>query len=521
MKNKLKSFLSKISPRKRHFIFIIGNLLFVLTLCAIFGYVITNMLFAEEEYIDKAELVSHTVEKRELIGEISSTGNVTLSSESTHSFNQDGTIEKIYFKVDDNVKKGDILAKLSSTEIDKELSVLNKSLTEVNKKISTLYKESKPEQDTIKKLENSVYVAETNYNSSVAKRTYIDTKSDIAGKVYKINVNLNNNIISGNTNSQITDMEYTQAHIVVVDEASYDELLLDPAFVPTIQYNIYSQLSGTINNISVSVGSSVVSGTKLFSIDGKEVEIEIRQNENALIDAKKELNDYKKGLVVSDELSALNSEKNDLLTKIEDINKKKSDTEIKANMDGKILNIDYSEGDKISANTTLITIENIEFLSVKIKVNNSEASILKPGMNTSILIDESAVQREYTGEIISIKTESTGQDQYGNFDSGKAVIIKILKPDEYVKLDQIANVFITSFKTDSTLAIPLSAIKYDRTNRKLLVQIDNGTETLELREIKVGKIGGNYIEILEGLEEGDEIYLRTQVTDIFIEQPMF
>jgi Cu(I)/Ag(I) efflux system membrane fusion protein len=84
--------------------------------------------------------------------------------------------------------------------------------------------------------------------------------------------------------------------------------------------------------------------------------------------------------------------------------------------------------------------------------------------------------------------------------------IELPNPDHKLLHRMYADVVIDAGQSDQVLAIPASAI-IDSGNRQVaIVQVSEGR--FKPTELRVGRRGAGYVEILDGLEEGDQIVTR-------------
>ena len=71
---------------------------------------------------DTATQRSAVLDKGELTATVSATGNIQAESEVKLSFQQPGTAAQVLLQVGDSVKKGDVIAKLDTTDLELALS---------------------------------------------------------------------------------------------------------------------------------------------------------------------------------------------------------------------------------------------------------------------------------------------------------------------------------------------------------------------------------------------------------------
>ena len=125
---------------------------------------------------EKPRFTLAEVIRRNISQEISATGQVKKGEEITLSFKNAGRIEKIYVKVGETVKKGDILAKQDTTQLKIQLEDARANLSTALAKLNKLLAGASPEEIQIAK------TAVENAKNSLeqAKQNLEDTKRSAA-----------------------------------------------------------------------------------------------------------------------------------------------------------------------------------------------------------------------------------------------------------------------------------------------------------------------------------------------------
>ncbi|WGS23307.1 MULTISPECIES: efflux RND transporter periplasmic adaptor subunit [unclassified Bradyrhizobium] len=81
--------------------------------------------------------------------------------------------------------------------------------------------------------------------------------------------------------------------------------------------------------------------------------------------------------------------------------------------------------------------------------------------------------------------------------------VELPNPDELLRPEMYVDAEIESGSPDPVLAVPESAVLDDGTRQEVL--IDKGDGRFEPRGVKLGGRGGGYVEIAEGVSEGDRV----------------
>ncbi|RTL61955.1 MAG: efflux RND transporter periplasmic adaptor subunit [Hyphomicrobiales bacterium] len=79
-------------------------------------------------------------------------------------------------------------------------------------------------------------------------------------------------------------------------------------------------------------------------------------------------------------------------------------------------------------------------------------------------------------------------------------------PDGVLRPEMFANVTIVTGQGGNSIAVPRIAVIYEGQSAR--VWVANDDKSLELRNVKLGLVSGNYIQVLEGLKPGEKVVTR-------------
>jgi len=183
-------------------------------------------------------------------------------------------------------------------------------------------------------------------------------------------------------------------------------------------------------------------------------------------------------------------------------------TLIRAPFDGTVLtkNAEVGEivapfGGSTTSKTAVVTIADMKSLLVETDVSESNIEKIKEGRECEITLD-AYPEKSYQGYVFKIVPTA---------DRSKAtVLVKVgfKNYDSRVLPEMSAKVSFLSEKNDNeenqspVLTIPLSAV--DELNGKKIVYVVNDNKAVQ-KEISTGRLLGNYVEVISGLKEGEEI----------------
>ncbi|MCF0177698.1 MAG: efflux RND transporter periplasmic adaptor subunit [Bacteroidales bacterium] len=189
-------------------------------------------------------------------------------------------------------------------------------------------------------------------------------------------------------------------------------------------------------------------------------------------------------------------------------------TLIYAPISGIISRMDVEAGERVvgtsqMAGTEMCRIADFSAMELVVDVNENDILKVSPGLNAVVEVD-AYLGQEFSGEVTSVanSAKNSTTDQVTNFE----VLIRIL-PESYAALlekypipfrpGMSASATISTEKKSDILMIPLQSVIYSDNREKVWV-VDKDNK-VSAREVRTGIQDINNIEIISGLEEGDEI----------------
>lgn len=212
---------------------------------------------------------------------------------------------------------------------------------------------------------------------------------------------------------------------------------------------------------------------------------------------------YEKTLKLS-ELSTASIELADLYEQLDNCT-------IKAEYDGIISKVNLKEGSYSSANQAAAMITDYSKLKITAKIDEYDIANVERGDKVDVYIN--ATDKTVEGEItyISPEAELSGGVAYFTADIS-------FSANASVKAGMSAEIKLQNQYVPNVLTVLVDALRHDDLNN-VYVLVKGPSGKTEQRYIKVGASDGEYIEITEGLDEGD-IVLYTPVTSMFPFQMM-
>jgi RND family efflux transporter MFP subunit len=306
--------------------------------------------------------------------------------------------------------------------------------------------------------------------------------------------------------------EKNAAVSVKIDTVKTEEVTLDFVsngnFEPVQELKFSAEKSGKITKILVKEGDYVSVGQTLAVVRSDIVNVSAQNAnavyQNAVNDYSRFENAFKTGGVTKQQLDQAKLAMVNAKSQLTQANINVGDTRIKAPISGYI-NAKYVEvGSIISATpaTQLFDIVNVSKLKLKVNVSESQVASLKVGskinVTASVYPDET-----FSGKITFIAAKA---DERLNF----PVEIEIsnnasaaLKAGMYGTAE-----FASNQQKRSLKVVPRNAFVGSVSSNQIFV-IENGTA--KLKKVTAGRIIGDKVEILDGLNDGENVIVTGQI----------
>lgn len=304
--------------------------------------------------------------------------------------------------------------------------------------------------------------------------------------------------------------------------------------IPEDEIEIKPQISGIIEKIYKEEGDKVKSGDLIAMIKVVPNEQALNQARGRVRNAELALNNSKieydrnktlfdKGVIASQDFNTLQLQFNQAQQEIENAKadyriiregsaggSSSANTNIRATVDGTILEIPVEEGDQViesnnfNDGTTIATIADLGNMIFEGKVDEGEVAKLEVG--TPLKINLGAVEgKELDAKLRFIAPK--GIEETG------AVQFKIegdveVKDDIFIRAGYSANASLVLEKKDSILVIPEALLQFDTKTDKPFVEIAAGAvedQKFLRKDIEIGISDGVNVEIVSGLTESDKV----------------
>lgn len=304
--------------------------------------------------------------------------------------------------------------------------------------------------------------------------------------------------------------------------------------IPEEEIEIKPQISGIIEKIYLEEGAKVKAGDlialikvvpneqSLFQARGRVNNAKVALS-NAELDFNRNKTLFDKGVVSAQDFQNIQLAYNQAKLELENAQNdyqiilrgsaggsSTANTNIRATVDGTILEIPVEEGDQViqsnnfNDGTTIASIADLGKMIFEGKVDEGEVGKLKVGTPLKISLGAvEDVELDAKLKFIAPKgIEETGAVQFkieGDVEE---------KDDVFIRAGYSANASIVLEKKDSILVIPEAVLQFDKETDKPYVEIAIGSaeeQKFERRDIETGISDGVNVEVVSGLTKDDKV----------------
>ncbi len=502
-------------PKKKKKVWLIVLVIAAIVIVLI-GSAVKNMTSQIETAANMVEV--EPVEKRDLSDSVSLKGTIAGQSKTNVMSLAAAEITAVNVQVGDIVKEGDPLVTLDQKDIEKQIAELKTNISNANaiaandaaQKQESLNEAKQDQATTLAKATDSVNKAQASYDELVKKRDDCQTK--LNNKKNELNTAGNARDTAKNE-LDTAKKSYQDAQAEASADPTNADLLKkanDASSVYEQKQELYTSLCTNYETINGDI-KSLQAELDAYPDQLKSAEEAVNTAKSSYSDAETSTNrSVSTAQNTVDMQKYQTSTTRDLKDQLEQLQKQLADCTLSAPIGGVVTAVNVSVGDKNTAGTTMITIEDTS--SLKVIVNVEEADILKiqEGMPATVSTDATG-DEEIKGtvtRVVRVKNQSTntnGTDT--NTSSGYSAEITIDNTELLVGMSAKAKIVIKDRGTQ--LAVPYDLIRQDDNGDSYVLVAEaneDGTATAVRKNIKVGEEVDYYTEVTGGdLKEGDQL----------------
>jgi macrolide-specific efflux system membrane fusion protein len=264
------------------------------------------------------------------------------------------------------------------------------------------------------------------------------------------------------------------------------------------KYMFFEPRGGRLKEIHVKLGDEVKKGDLLAELYTDDIENQVKQQELTL----------RKTQITYNQLKANGASKYDLekaaidieiaRIRLNQLKKERDQSQLVSDVDGVVTYVDMrlSPGDNVGAFQNIMRIANPQSLYLAYSGSNMSSFVM--GAEVEVKIND----KLYKGEVISTPSSvpPDGDDNLKNY-----VGIKVIDLSDDVKMGDNAQVTLVLEESKDTIILPKQAVR-NYMGRKYVNILEDGLNNE--RDVEIGVETATEVEILKGVEEGEEVILR-------------
>ncbi|MDN5396227.1 MAG: efflux RND transporter periplasmic adaptor subunit [Chryseobacterium sp.] len=277
-------------------------------------------------------------------------------------------------------------------------------------------------------------------------------------------------------------------------------------FIPKQEMNQSSEIAGRIVNVLVKEGSRVSAGQTLATIKKDAIEVDVAQAQNnlqnAIVDNQRYENAFKTGGVTKQQVDNSRLQLKNAQAAVRAQGVRVNDASIRAGISGTINKKMVEPGTVVSIGTSMFEIVNINSLKLSVLVDESQVGRIALGQEVPITVNV-LPEDSFSGRITFIAPKS---DASLNF----PVEIEVQNKGNLKAGMYATALFKTNHgaETQNMLTVPAEAFVNGVSSGQLFI-VSNGTA--KLIKVQTGKVYGDKVQILSGLNGGEQVITSGQI----------
>ncbi|WP_127124631.1 efflux RND transporter periplasmic adaptor subunit [Pseudoflavitalea rhizosphaerae] len=291
----------------------------------------------------------------------------------------------------------------------------------------------------------------------------------------------------------------------VVKSAPELDVIANGNFAPSQELSFAAEKAGRVVNVLVKEGSYVSKGQVLATIRVDQLNVDLASAEaayqTAVTDFDRYSNAFKTGGVTQQQLDQAKLQLSNAKAKLDASRINLGDASIRASING-IVNAKYIEpGSVVAAGTKLFDIVNVSTLKLRVTVNEAQVANLKTGREVNVKASVFP-GKEFKGNITFIAPKA---DASLNF----PVEITIANnPGQQLKAGMYGTAVFDFPDQAPTIIVPRTAFVGSVSSGEIFVATNGEAK---LKRVTAGRVFGNQVEVLDGLQEGDQVITSGQI----------
>lgn len=480
-----------------------------------------------------------TIQQSNFVQEVRLTGKVVAEDKVSMGFESSGRVANVNVKVGDIVRKGQVLASLSNSDLYASVQQKQALLDAETSKLTEVTNGSRPEDISIAQsdVDNANVAAEQSLQSLVdqIKDSYSKYDDVLRSKIDQLFISPNSSYPSfinftvptedanlpnrlqvsrvfagkiskswGDSTAALTTTNFTEANITEAKNnlATMRDFLVDVG-VAVVNFQLNPSVTATQAaqyRTDISSARTIIL-TAITSINSAEQSY--RTTAVALKKAKEQLNLKKIGGSV-DQITTQSAQQKSAAAALANSYALYAKTMIIAPFDGSVTRVDIDSGEISSPNTPVIDVMGGGQYQIESYVSETDIAKITINQSAEITLDAYGKDQKFTAKVISVDPSETIIDGVSTYKTKFLFDVE----DPRIKSGMTANVTVTTDEKQGVVVIPQEAV-YLLNGDKVVDVLVEGRVTI--KKVITGGISTNGdLLILSGINAGDVIQIKTQ-----------
>jgi HlyD family secretion protein len=422
-----------------------------------------------------ANLNTATVQRGTLTATVSAAGNITAAQQVGLNFQQTGVVQKVNVQVGDQVKAGQVLAELDTTDL--ALQVQNAQANVKNAQDKLVQTQNPSTAQDIANARSVLVAAQANYSKLVAGPTQVDLAADqanVAGAQAAYNAALKT-AGAGDNSLQVAAAAVESAQAAQqTAQAAYDKVKSNPSIGMMAQ-------STTLQQATIAYQSALASYQQLQATSASNANSTVQQAKSQLAAAQATLANLQNQVTQNDVIAsqALVTQAQNSLDKLlagsdaptldlaqtavnqaqialKQAQSALQQAQIVAPFDGVVTLVNVTPGQSSASASGSAAIQLSDLNHLEIVVNMAEVDVTraKVGQTAQITLD-ALPNVQLDGKVTEISPAGTVTQGVVNY----AVTVQLTNPPASVKSGMTTNLNVIIQQRDNVLMVPNRAVK--------------------------------------------------------------
>lgn len=292
---------------------------------------------------------------------------------------------------------------------------------------------------------------------------------------------------------------------------------------PVDSVEVSSKITARLKSVLVKENDKVTAGQTVATLDAKDYEAKRDQAQYKVTNTQAEYERisylYSIGADTQKQLEDAQMNYDTAVSELAQAESDASETSILAPMDGTVVGEPKTVGTMAVATsdnpTVIMRIADLSSKQIKAKVDETDIGNIKVGQQATFTVD-TYTDKTFTARVTKISQTDTSNSWDTSSSSGSSssssssasviyyyVTLDVDDPDSQLLPAMTARVEINTADKPDTLAVPISTLKTDANGSYVIVRNADGSQ--ENRYVTTGIYSDEYVEILSGLEEGEDV----------------